>query len=152
MNVRPLLLALLLPFAAISFVQSAVAQDEIPAEVSKRLADFFGDLSSSEVQSDEAFRLLLAGGPLEKRAADVKKLIDRFAQLKNQYGAYLEHERVDSQAIGSDLLILKYLYKAEDYPILWKFTLYRKPSVGNASPWRVISVSFGTRLESLTGE
>ena len=145
-----MLFALLLPLVSLSFAQPAFAQDEIPAEVSKQISDFFGDLTSSEVKEDEAFRLLLAGGPLEKRDDDVKKLIDRFAQLENQYGDYLEHERVDSKAIGTDLLILKYLYKAEDYPILWKFTLYRKPSVGNASPWKVITVSFGTRLDSLS--
>jgi hypothetical protein len=53
--------------------------------------------------------------------------------------------------IGRDLVLLRYLYKGENFPVVWYFTFYRTTAAGETGPgtWRTIAVRFDTDLELL---
>ena len=56
--------------------------------------------------------------------------------------------------IGNDLVLMKYLYKCETFPVVWYFTFYRTSPRGERTAdtgdsWRVIIVRFDTELELL---
>ena len=48
---------------------------------------------------------------------------------------------------------MRYLYKCENFPVVWHFTFYRTPGAGDArakgAAWRVVAVRFDTELEQL---
>ena len=103
-------------------------------------------------QAQAAFTDLLSGSPLLKQESALAKLIDQTAKLtaSEKYGAYRSHERIRLRTIGRDLVLLRYLYKCENYPIVWYFTFYRtSPAAATAPSWRVISVRFDTDLDLL---
>jgi hypothetical protein len=118
-------------------------------QLDARVSDFFENLRDEQVGPEKAFADLLAGGPLEK-SVKVKTLIDRSNKLAELYGAFVTAERIAAKEVGKDLVLLKYLHKAERYPVIWYFTYYRPPStVGDEKEWMVIAVRFDTRLDLL---
>ena len=151
----PTLLVLLIGFpAAAQEPDSAVDPKIVLAE--KTVDAFFADLQTSETETENAFKEVLLKGSTQllseaKRPA-LNSLIQKTdALLKEKYGKYRGHERISAKSIGKDLLLLKYLYKCEHYPIVWHFTFYRKGKTSEpaASPWNVIAVRFDTDLELL---
>ncbi|MEX0937511.1 MAG: hypothetical protein WDZ59_06590 [Pirellulales bacterium] len=127
-----------------SFGQETMPTDTVPDTLHQRIHNLFEDLALGRAES--AFDTLLRGSPLEDRSNDVQRLAERAQQLKDTYGAYQSHERITSKKVGSDVAVVKYLYKCADSPVVWYFTFYR-PSTSEA--WNVISVRFDTDLELL---
>lgn len=129
---------------------TVAAQEEDSTEkLAARVDGFFRNLSSPQVDAKQAFDELLVDGPLEGRE-EVAKMIERVKRLDETYGKFLESEQIDAKPIGKDLVLLKYLYKAEKYPVVWYFTYYRPPMLnGQPSDWVVISLRFDTRLDLL---
>ncbi len=144
----------LLPLAlsgalVIMLADASSAQDPNVVEVQNKVESFFDELNETRTP-DQAFEALLAGGPLAKHE-DFKPLIEKYDRIKGSEGnKFLEVERVAAKKIGSDLLLLRYLYKMEQFPVAWYFTYYRarKPN-GDVGDWFVIAVRFDTRLELL---
>jgi hypothetical protein len=102
----------------------------------------------------KAFEDFLIRGPLWKKAADREALIKKTGELTERFGEYREFERISAKRIGKDLVLMKYLYKCETFPVVWYFTFYRTPPRGERSadtgaPWRVIVIRFDTELELL---
>ena len=78
-----------------------------------------------------------------------KKLVDAASKLPDQYGAFVAAEQVRRKQVGNDLVLLTYLYKAERYPVVWRFAFYRpRPS----DKWTVVSLRFDSKLLDLEGE
>ena len=127
-----------------------VGQDsDAVTQLDARVSGFFENLRDEQVGPDKAFADLLAGGPLEK-SDKVSALVERNNKLKELYGTFAKAERIAAKEVGKDLVLLKYLHKAEKYPVVWYFTYYRPPSlVGDQQEWVVISVRFDTRLDLL---
>ena len=110
---------------------------------------FFANLNNETVETKLAFADLIADGPLAKNE-NVKNLIAKYDEITGQYGKYLEHEQVDARFIGKDLAILRYLYKAERFPVVWYFTFYRPPlTPSDDNKWMIVTIRFDTRLELL---
>jgi hypothetical protein len=91
---------------------------------------------------------------LAKQTEAVKTLIDKTNELKAKYGECRKFERIAARRVGEDLVMLKYLYKCEDFPVVWYFTFYRTPSrsdvaLTDSGSWRAIIVRLDTDLESL---
>ena len=93
-------------------------------------------------QSTEAGR---AGrGSREKNRRNPQEF-RRLSQLRADHGA----------ALGKDLVLLRYLYKCDNFPVVWHIAYYRdqrEPRLGEASNGessRVISIRFDTDLEAL---
>ena len=88
------------------------------------------------------------------KTAAVEALIKKTDALTATFGDYRGSERIFAKSIGKDLVLLKYLYKCEHYPIVWHFTYYRTAQTAEptTSKWIVIAVRFDTDLELLALE
>jgi len=148
-----LLIAFCLLFVGnISFGQDVTAQpDPVLVAIDARVSQFLEGVSMGQAQS--AYPELLAGSRLLKQTDALKDLIEKTNELEQKYGRYRAFEQIAAKRIGGDLVLLKYLYKCEDFPVVWYFTFYRTPSPGEAAAeneiWRVITVRFDTELELL---
>ena len=150
---RVSLLVLLFLSATVGHAQ---VTDESPlvAGLGKRLNNFFDDVIKR--RTPEAYGDLLAGSQLAKldRQPQREQLIKKTVELETIYGRPRSYERFDARRIGADLVLFRYLYKCEDYPVVWHIAFYRDVR-GAETPnaldeWRVISVKFDTDLEALT--
>ena len=132
----------------------AIAQDPSDADVDKlkaRVGVFLEGVSRGTTKT--AYDQLLAGSPLLKQTEAVEDLVRKTDELKDRYGRYVEFEPIASRRVGKDLVLLRYLYKCESFPVVFYFTLYRTPRsdapADKNSNWRVIIVRFDTELELL---
>lgn len=144
---------LLLLFAGgrISPAQEPPAEPDTElGKLDARINLFLEGVSGDDVQT--AYEELLAGSQLLKQKA-LKELIDQTTELK-KYGKCHGFEQIAVKSIGKDLVLLKYLYKCEDFPVVWYFSFYRTPAAAatppsEMGPWRVVTVRFDTELELL---
>ena len=132
--------------------QEPPGKDTVVDSLDARVRPFLEAVSQGDTQ--KAYDELLRGSPLlMKKTEALKTLIQQTNELETRFGRYRNFERIDARRIGNDLAVMKYLYKCEDYPVVWYFTFYRLPS-GSETPaeesgWRVIIVRFDTELELL---
>ncbi len=116
-----------------------------------RVSRFLEGISAGMTQT--AYQELLSGSPLLKQTEALEDLVQKTDQLKDRYGPYREFEQIGARPVGKDLVLLKYLYKCEDFPVVFYFTFYRTPGRGELpaqnDDWRVIIVRFDTELELL---
>lgn len=118
---------------------SAPAQDDEPS----RMAMTF--LRTLAADPQDAFKKLLAGSKLAK-SEEMDKLIVAAANLPEKYGTFVAAEQLRKQQVGEDLVLLTYLYKAESFPVVWRFAFYRpRPSAS----WSVVSLRFDSKLLEL---
>jgi len=132
---------------------SADAQTSTPdnatlTELHERVDNFLnslGDLATAR----RAVEQIVEDGPLE-RQANTTKLIEQVEQFSSRYGIYLSSERVSARLVGRDLVMMTYLYKTDQFPVIWRFTFYRPPTRGvEPSTWRIVSISFDTNYQLL---
>jgi len=147
---------LALPLAAAIFLISdrASSAQEPTEEVQKlhgRVSSFLEGVSRGTPQA--AYEELLRGSQLITQTEAVEALVQETARIEENYGQYREFEQVDARQIGEDLVLMRYLYKCDNFTVIWYFTFYRTPTRGELADenglWRVIIVRFDTRLESL---
>jgi hypothetical protein len=89
---------------------------------------------------------------LAEQEAAVRALVDKSKEIVARYGAHRESERLSVRRVGKDLVLMKYLFKCERFPVIWYFAFYReqgRPANGGENDWRVISVRFDTQIEPL---
>ena len=126
-------------------------KDSVLSTLDARVAQFLEGVSLG--QSHSAFADLLSGSQLLKQSDALKDLVVRTDDLEVKYGKYRAFEQVSAKRIGSDLVLMRYLYKCENFPVVWHFTFYRTPGAGEtgskAGTWRVVAVRFNTDLEQL---
>lgn len=127
-------------------------RDAVLTSLSDRVSLFFEGLSGG--QTSEAFGELLVESNLAEREDDVKQLVAQTTQLATKYGRYRGAEQIGSRRVGQDLVLLRYLGKYEQCPVVWTFAFYRPPPPADAAPaepvaWRVVSVQFHTDWERL---
>jgi len=100
-----------------------------------------------------AFSELLVGSQLLEQDGAVRGLVDKSKDIVKRYGAHHESEQVAAKRIGKDVVLMKYLFKCEKFPVVWYFTYYRDFSRANTTSgddhWVVISVRFDTQVELL---
>ena len=134
---------------------SASAQD-FPTEPDRdlvslddKIKQFLTDVATGKTQV--AFAALLEGSRLADQEKPLAALIERTKELETKYGKYVASEQIASKRIGKDLVLLKYLYKCEHFPVVWHFVYYRtsNEAVPENGSWRVIAVRFDTELERL---
>ena len=119
----------------------------------RKVRQFFEGLSNDDAQA--AFQQLLAGSQLAKQTDAVKALVDKTRELKAKYGEVRNFEQVAAKRIGKDVVLLRYLYQCEHFPVAWHLIFYRTPSRGDVpeeekgDTWRVIVLRFDTDLEAL---
>jgi hypothetical protein len=115
-----------------------------------RVRDFLQDVAAGQIKP--AYQTLLAGGPLEARVEDIARLVEETGRLEKERGKFWELEPLSNERIGNDVVISRFLYKCERYPVVWHVTFYRTFKAGSASAaptWTVIGVRFDGDLEPL---
>lgn len=129
--------------------QPAAATDPVVQELGEKASLFLDRVAGDE--ADEAFAALLEGGQLAKRTTAVKSLIEKANQLQEKYGEYRASEQLAAARVGNDLVLIKFLFKCQYYPVVWHFTFYRnfQRTADDGDDWIVIGVRFDTQLEQL---
>ncbi len=133
-------------------VVSAQQPDPEIELLNRRVSQFFEEVSQNSAA--RAFRELLVGSRLLALSENdkVEELAAKASQLTDRFGEYRKYERIHAKRIGEDLVLMKYLYKCEHFPVVWYFTFYRAPGElpsESVDAWRVIIVRFDTELELL---
>ena len=106
---------------------------------------FFNALRSN---SALAFDELLREGPLGNPEAAEKrnKLQNHTDELKTRCGTIVRREQYETKPIGEDIVLVRYILKYEQYPVVWTFTFYRKTtassSVVQPSSWVIVALDF----------
>ncbi len=153
---KPFAICAILP--SLWTAQAALAQeatDPIIEELHGRAAAFLEEVSQD--RTEVAYQELLRDSPLLKQfeeSEQMKKLIEKTKELKGKYGECRKIERVVERKIGTNLILLRYLYQCEVFPVVWHFVFYRVPPRSDISspadqPWRLVVVRFDTELERL---
>jgi len=141
--------------ACLGIAQAGLAQekpDPVLEALDGKVKLFLEAISMGESQA--AYQKLLAGSRLAKQTDAVKGLVERARDFKTRFGEYRSFERIAAKRVGNDLVLVKYLYKCEHFPVVWYFTFYRPPqqvqaTSETAEAWRVVTVRFDTELERL---
>ena len=144
-----LMAACLCACSALAADESAFA-DPVVAKLNDKVLRFLQDVSQGKEQ--EAFDDLLAGSQLAEQSAAVKGLIEKSKGIVDRYGVHRENEAISAKRIGKDVVLLKYLFKCEKFPVVWHLAYYRDSARANNAAddhWVVISIRFDTQLESL---
>lgn len=146
----PLMILVLLAGPAVSLAQDPPIESDTELDkLDARVKRFLDGVSADDVQS--AYEDLLAGSQLLQQKS-LKELIEKTGELK-KFGKCHGFEQIGAKPVGKDLVLLRYLHKCEDFPVVWYFGFYRTPdndatAAGNGA-WRVVSVRFDTQLELL---
>ncbi len=151
-----IVLAFLLTASILLSAPLVAAQDEPPladpvvAKLDQRVMRFLEAVAAGK-QSD-AFADLLLGSQLVEQESAVRALVDKSKEIPQRYGAYRASEQLSAKRIGKDLVLLKYLFKCEKFPVVWYVAFYRdlsRQASGTDDYWVVISVRFDTQIEQL---
>lgn len=137
-------------FWALACCRLAVGQeDQILIDLNRRVEFFFNNLDTAD-DLEKAFEDILVDGPLSApdRRSATTNLIRRFESLQSRCGKYLSAESLTSKKIGSDLVYLRFLYKAEQFPVAWHFVFYHRADE-EKTKWVLVSLRFDTKLEAL---
>jgi len=132
--------------------QPASNDDTTIVALDARVGRFLEAVSIGD--TERAYTDLLVGSRLAQQKEAVAKLVEKTGQLQALYGKYQSFERIDAERIGQDLVLMTYLYKSADFPVVWRLAFYHgtagaADSLPKADSWQVISVRFDNDLESL---
>jgi len=130
--------------------QQPAATDPLLESLQARADQFLADVAAGEVQT--ACEQFLSGSPLLKQSEAVEKLVEKIQALKQQVGACRAYEMVTARRIGSDVVLMRYVVKCDDFPVVWSFVFYRPPAAEPATgenAWRVVSLRFDTQIDLL---
>ncbi len=125
--------------------------DPIIEMLQGRAAHFLDQVAAGNVQV--ACEQLLADSPLLKQTEAIRQVVARIQGLKDTAGACRGHEAVGAKRVGGDVVLLRYMAKCDQFPVLWTFVFYRPPATEprpGESIWWVVSVRFDTQLELLS--
>ncbi|MDY0167508.1 MAG: hypothetical protein RBS80_13255 [Thermoguttaceae bacterium] len=132
--------------------EAGAPRDAVLTSLGDRVSLFFESLARD--QASEAFGELLVASTLAEREDDLKQLVAQTAELAAKYGRYRGAEQIGARRVGQDLVLLRYLGKYEQCPVVWTFVFYRPPPIPGTTPpepdpWRVVSLQFHTEWERL---
>lgn len=117
------------------------------------ISTFFENLSDSNKGSRKALEDLMKNSPVSSDDKLIGELANLMKEINTRYGNYLSFEPIGVKSVGNDLIIVRYLYRCQNYPLVWYFTFYRNGSAsdpaGTNSHWMLIGLRFESNLETL---
>jgi len=120
-----------------------ISDDELEL-VGRRATVFLASIGKGQL--DDELSSLLERSPLLKDSRKVQQLEDALRTELRRYGAFREVEKVRLERRSDSLIRGVYLYKCQDFPLVWEFTFYRpSPEEG----WVVIALRFHIDYEKL---
>jgi hypothetical protein len=134
---------------ATAVAQPEPATDPVVAKLDDSIGRFFDGVAKGDVS--KSYAELLKDSPLSRQSDAVKGLIDKTKEIEKKYGKYRGYDRLDAKRIGNDLILVRCLYKCDEFPVAWYLSFYRdfKHSDADNSNWIVVSMRFDTDLEAL---
>lgn len=150
---RALMIALLLAcLTLVSFAtraQNSSRNDPQLEVLDQKLKDFLRAIVDDDVHT--AYQDLLSGSPLARQTDAVANLELKTKELETKYGAFRSVEQISAKRVGADLVLMKYLFNCENFPVVWYFTYYRMYKRGEAprDNWAVVAMRFDTDVELL---
>lgn len=160
---------LLLPSIPVTPVgaQGTVTPTDTTQDFDERIRTFFEQLKTGS--TTVAFDNLTQNSPLGAKTAGVQvtDMRTRYEETKRSvFGEILDWEKHGSKRIGADIVVVRYILKFENYPMIWTFTFYRKPmpqgslsappisgvSTASVNPnaWTLIEMRFDSSLDLLS--
>jgi hypothetical protein len=164
------LLCVLLLLSALRLDPAGAQSTSISADTSRvqeldtQIEDFFKALKrgTSTTATDTALRDFLRQSSLNSSSTDVAALQTKVDECKTKFGEILAWEKYENESkrIGTDVMLIRYVLKYDQYPVIWTFKFYRKPSAGSStsgfpsvttgssgsSTWVLIALHFDTDL------
>lgn len=131
-----------------------VSVDATVTRLHSKISVFFADVAGEQLTAAEAYAKLLQESPLSKpnRKQQIDAIVRRTKLLESRFGTYRGYERIAAKPVGKDVIVMKYLYKCQDFPVVWYFTFYRDLA-GNAAAeggrWFVVAIRFDADVELL---
>ncbi len=115
-----------------------------------RIRSFFENLTETGKGPKKALEEILKNSPLGADEKLTGELADKMKDINSRYGACVSFEEVGTKSVGNDLIIIRYLYKCENYPVIWYFTFYRpRPKTADtvARNWTLIGLRYDSNLD-----
>jgi len=124
-----------------------------------RVGQFFRDLQSNTPGGTVFADFFRDGSQVVRTASDaVETMSSRYTDLILDIGRLHDFEKIESQTFGNDVIVLRYISKHDNAPVLWSFRFYRPPrptstatstppSSPSGSTWNLILVRFDTNFE-----
>ena len=112
------------------------------------IRNFFENLSDPNKGSAAAVEDFLKNSAMSE--VGKTKLIEGLKKINGTLGAYVAYEPIGFKTLGNDLVVFRYLYKCQDYPIVWYFTYYRpRAKSGDAAAnWNLIGFRYDSNLDA----
>ena len=132
------------PAGAQSTMDSGVIQG-----LERRIETFFGELRRTTPAPTSVFTDFLDQSPLGSDAQRVTELRGNVNAMSGQFGDILHWERYDTRQIGANTIVIRYVLLYDQYPVVWSFVFYRKPSMTpgiNTNLWILVELQFGQSL------
>lgn len=114
------------------------------------IGNFFENLSDSSKGPRKAVDEFVKNSPMAENEKTKSKIVDGLKTIELNFGNYVAYEQIGVKKIGTDLVVFRYLYKSEDYPVVWYFTYYRpraKSAEGASNDWSLIGFRYDTNLD-----
>jgi hypothetical protein len=118
-------------------------------ELDTRITAFFTTLASGN--SSAACEEFLRSSPLGAATSEVTELRNKTEEARTQFGLILDWEKYKTtERVGEDIVVIRYILKYDQYPVIWTFIYYRKPtgalSMPTSNPWVLIDLRFDTNI------
>ena len=124
------------------------------AALQRRIETFFDSITEFS-DSTRAYQAMFQG--TQTPDSEIQKMVQETNRLTKTTRWKFEH--LDTKKVGMDIILVRYLYKSETYPVVWYFTFYRSQtgprsseSVSSAGAWNCLGVKFNNDTDSLFKE
>ena len=136
------------------------AQTQTPAAPSadvealrEQIGNFFENMSDPNKGVSKALEDFVKNSSLADNEKTKTRIADGLKAIHQNFGAYVAYEAIGVKNLGNDLVVFRYLYKCQDYPVVWYFTYYR-PHASTSEPaasqtsWNLIGFRYDTNLDA----
>ena len=131
--------------------QSTAAYNADVEALRESIGNFFENLSDSSKGARKAVDEFVKNSAMAENEKTRAKIADGLKTINANFGEYVSYEAIGVKTVGTDIIVFRYLYKCQDYPIVWYFTFYRprsKSQDGPASSWNLIGFRYDTNLDA----
>ena len=127
-----------------------------PADIEalrEQIGNFFENMSDPNKGVNKAVEDFVKNSLIADNERTKARIADGLKAIHQNFGAYVAYEAIGVKNVGTDLVVFRYLYKCQDYPVVWYFTYYRPhasssdPAASQAS-WNLIGFRYDTNLDA----
>jgi len=138
-------------FSPVAAQQTTVIGNDLDS-LHASIGNFFENLSDPNKSIKKTLDDFLKNSPLVNDEKITNDIATKIKDINTTYGSYVAYEPIDVKSVGTDLIVIRYLYKCRNYPVLWYFTYYRpssKPGDVSSVTWSLIGFRYDSNLDIL---